>query len=47
MKRLIFIGIFASLAACGVDGEPNPPEPKAQPGLTISGAVETGVSGTL
>ena len=35
------------LAACGVDGPPRKPEPKApQPtGLTISGTVEVGVSG--
>jgi hypothetical protein len=35
------------LAACGVDGAPERPEPRPAPGVTISGTVSVGVAGTL
>lgn len=42
MKKLIALALLASLAACGVDGEPEPP---VQPGLQVSGTVQVGVVG--
>ncbi len=33
------------LTACGVDGDPTHPEPRPEPGITISGTVEVGVAG--
>jgi len=41
---LIVIGC-AGLAACGIDGAPTPPEPKAKPGLSVTGKVEVGIVG--
>ena len=43
MKKIGFLIVFAVLAACGADGEPEPVEP----GVGISGQVKIGVSGTL
>jgi|AntRauMFilla1563_2_1112583.scaffolds.fasta_scaffold233815_2 hypothetical protein len=46
MKRLITLAMLTGfLAACGVDGEPTPPEPHAQTGLTITGTAEIGIAG--
>ncbi|MBK5934820.1 lipoprotein [Rhodovulum imhoffii] len=42
-SRLIALALVAVLAACGVDGPPQ--RPAAEPGLTVSGTVEMGVSG--
>ena len=48
MKRaLIFVILGIALTACGVDGPPTAPEPKANTGVTVSGQVSVGVSGTL
>ncbi len=33
------------LAACGVDGEPTHPEPRPEPGITLTGSVEVGIVG--
>lgn len=47
MRYLALVTLFA-LTACGVDGAPERPEPvAATPGLSISGTVDVGVSGTL
>jgi len=44
--QLIALLIAAvALAGCGVDGEPVPPAPKS--GVTVSGTVEMGVTGSL
>ncbi|MBF9050905.1 argininosuccinate lyase [Roseobacter sp. HKCCD9010] len=46
MIRLIApILMLGLLAACGVDGDPIPPEPPVEPGITISGTVEAGITG--
>ncbi|MBM9593308.1 argininosuccinate lyase [Rhodobacteraceae bacterium MCCB 386] len=34
-----------ALAACGVDGEPQPPERETSTGVTMSGSAEFGVAG--
>lgn len=39
--------VLGALAACGVDGEPQPPQPKAAPGVTVSGDAQMGVVGGL
>ncbi len=39
MSRLLVVACLA-LAACGADGEPQPP---AKPGLTVSGEAQIGV----
>jgi hypothetical protein len=46
MTRLFTaIGLLATLAACGVDGEPT--APAANSGVTISGTARIGVAGKL
>ncbi|WP_256371633.1 MULTISPECIES: hypothetical protein [Tabrizicola] len=40
MTRLFLVACLA-LAACGADGEPQPP---AKPGLSISGEAQIGVA---
>jgi len=42
MRRLLALA-FIALAACGVDGEPEP----VSGGITISGEAKIGVRGTL
>jgi len=42
MRALILFSLMA-LAACGVDGAPEPVEP----GITITGQAKIGVAGTL
>ncbi|GGF66688.1 hypothetical protein SAMN05216376_10925 [Mameliella alba] len=47
MRLLAFLGLVA-LAACGADGEPEPPDGKpASPGLgvSITGKAEVGITG--
>ena len=49
MKHLILpLAALMALGACGVDGEPSTPEPKAssKPGISISGRAEFGVRKT-
>jgi hypothetical protein len=41
--KLWMIAALALLAACGVDGEPEPPEPRAPTGVTISGEARFGI----
>jgi predicted small lipoprotein YifL len=50
MKRAIAIVMLLTLAACGADGEPKPPQvhqrqqPSAtEPGVSVSGSAEFGV----
>lgn len=45
MKKLVFFAVFATLSACGVDGEPVSPRPQdaPEPGITISGDARIGV----
>ncbi|MDJ0827513.1 MAG: argininosuccinate lyase [Rhodobacter sp.] len=48
MRRAVLLGLLTGLlAGCGVDGPPEPPEPKQKPGVSVTGTVEVGVSGTL
>lgn len=42
MRRLLVLALVA-LAACGVDGEPEP----VPGGITVSGEARIGVSGSL
>ena len=45
MTRLIAsFSLLALLAACGADGEPTVP---AKPGVSVTGQVKVGVSGSL
>jgi hypothetical protein len=47
MTRLIpALVVTALLAACGVDGSPTHPQPRPEPGISISGTVEIGVAGS-
>ena len=47
MRKAVLLALLGGvLAACGVDGPPVPPEPKTS-GVSVSGTVEVGVSGTL
>ncbi|MCR9069413.1 MAG: argininosuccinate lyase [Rhodobacteraceae bacterium] len=39
------VALFSALVACGVDGEPERPEPRPATGITITGTVEVGISG--
>ena len=40
MTRLVLLIASLALAACGADGEPQPP---VEPGVTITGEAEIGV----
>lgn len=46
MRVLTALGLALVLAACGADGEPQPPAPKpvAGTGLRVSGTARVGVS---
>ena len=44
MRALLCLMVVGLIAACGVDGAPKPP---AKSGLTLSGQVKMGVSGSL
>lgn len=44
MLKLAPLVLLALLAACGADGEPEPP---VQPGVTITGDARVGMVGTL
>ena len=48
MSRAAILMLLA-LAACGVDGDPVPPSEAdaVEPGISLSGSVDIGVSGTL
>ena len=39
------VGVFL-LAGCGVDGPPEPPAKKTTAGVSVSGKVKVGVSGS-
>ena len=42
------LGLLVVLSACGADGPPERPEPRQdrpEPGITLSGKVEVGISG--
>lgn len=45
MTRLLALAAILALAACGVDGPPQPPA--ARTGVSVSGEVAIGVSGQL
>ncbi|QDC11022.1 argininosuccinate lyase [Oceanicola sp. D3] len=42
MKPLAAFALLLTLAACGVDGDPEPP---AEPGISVSGKVKVGITG--
>jgi hypothetical protein len=44
MKRALVLA-FLALAACGADGEPEPPAGAPPAGLTVTGSVEVGITG--
>ncbi|WP_341863462.1 hypothetical protein [Gymnodinialimonas sp. 57CJ19] len=47
MRYVVILAVL-TLTACGVDGEPERPERAAhQPGISISGTAEIGISGTF
>ncbi|MDW4550553.1 argininosuccinate lyase [Defluviimonas sp. D31] len=47
MKGLIAsLSLLALLAGCGADGPPKPPAEKTAPGMSVSGMVKVGVSGS-
>jgi len=37
--------VLTALAACGVDGEPERPEPRPASAISVSGTAEIGISG--
>lgn len=45
LRALIALTLFAVLAACGVDGAPEKPEPK--PAVTVTGSARAGVQTKL
>lgn len=48
MRILVLTLPLALLAACGVDGPPQPPgNAETPPGLSLSGDVSLGISGNL
>ncbi len=44
LRGLGVVLLVALVAACGVDGEPERPEPRPAPGVTITGTSSLGVS---
>lgn len=46
MRLVLSLSLLALLAACGVDGAPQPPAERTT-GVTISGEASLGVSGRL
>lgn len=44
MRIISSLVLLALLASCGADGAPTPP---SQPGVSVSGHVKVGVSGSL
>ncbi|MGR3796055.1 argininosuccinate lyase [Vannielia sp. SX4] len=42
MKPYAALALLLTLAACGVDGEPEPP---VEPGMHVSGTVKVGIRG--
>ncbi|MYM57236.1 argininosuccinate lyase [Thalassovita mangrovi] len=45
MKRALILIALLGLAACGADGEPTAPAPKApKTGVTVSGEATIGIS---
>ncbi|MBY6164745.1 MAG: argininosuccinate lyase [Pseudomonadota bacterium] len=44
MTRLLPLALLLALTACGVDGEPEQPEPAPKPGLSVSGRAAVGVT---
>ncbi|MGC9368644.1 MAG: argininosuccinate lyase [Paracoccaceae bacterium] len=43
MRPLALIALLGLLAACGADGAPE--RPGAEPGITVSGGAEIGITG--
>jgi predicted small lipoprotein YifL len=44
-RGLFAVALLGFLAACGVDGPPERPEPRPAPGITVTGSAEIGVTG--
>jgi hypothetical protein len=44
MRILTTLTLLALLASCGADGAPKPPA--AEPGISLTGQVQVGVSGS-
>ena len=47
MTRCALILAALALAACGADGEPQPPASKSKTGVTVSGDVQFGLATKL
>jgi len=44
MRKIAALILAGTLAACGADGEPEPPAPKPETGIKVSGTARVGVS---
>ena len=44
-RVLLATALLGWLAACGVDGPPERPEPRPGAGITVTGSAEIGVTG--
>ncbi len=44
-RHFCLVALFAGLAACGVDGEPERPDPRPSTGLVVTGNVGVGIGG--
>lgn len=47
IRRIWALGALTLLAACGVDGAPQAPEPSARSGVSVSGHAVVGVQAEL
>ena len=45
LRKTALAAILCALAACGADGEPERPEPRPAPGVTITGTATFGIAG--
>lgn len=45
IRCLLAGSLLAVLAGCGADGEPERPEPRATPGIVLSGQAAFGIAG--
>ena len=46
IRTLAALALGMALAACGADGAPERPDPRPQPGFSISGTASVGLIGS-